>query len=472
MNNKYKTLFSNTLLIGMGTIGSKLLVFLMVRFYTGYLTPSDYSTADLISQTANLLFPIISVGITEGVFRFAMDGAENRKSVFTYGFGAITLGSLLFFAIAPILGLVGDFKGYVWLVVVYTMAASYHALCSQYIRAVGKTGLFAIQGIINTILVIALNILFLAVFNMGITGYVLSVAVADTICTGFLVVKERLWNAFTLKPKRSVLPAMLKYSIPLIPTNIFWWITSVSDRYMVNAFIGSAENGLYAISYKIPTLLSIVSGIFMKAWQFSAVTEDDGDKQKHAEFFSRVWGSFQALMFMAGSGIIVFSKVAMKLLTTQQFYDAWKYVPLLSAAMVFSSFDSFMGTVYVVNKKSANSFFTSFVGAALNIVLNFILIPSPLGVQGAAVATAASYFTVFVIRALNARKYIKFKLYGLQVGINSFIMVLQVIVMVLNIRGWIAVEVVCLVLLAIVNFNFLMTCANKILGPILRRIKR
>ena len=68
--NKYKTLLSNTLLISIGTFGSKILVFFMVRFYTGYLTPSDYGTADLITQTANLLFPIISLGITDGVFRF------------------------------------------------------------------------------------------------------------------------------------------------------------------------------------------------------------------------------------------------------------------------------------------------------------------------------------------------------------------------------------------------------------------
>lgn len=470
--NKYKTLFSNTLLIGLGTMGSKLLVFLMVRFYTGYLTPSDYSTADLITQTANLLFPLISVGITEGVFRFTLDGAENRKSVFTYGFLSITLGSLLFIVIAPLLGLVKDFNGYVWLIVVYTMASSYHALCSQYVRAVGKTGLFAIQGIINTMLVIALNILFLAVFNMGITGYVLSVVAADGLCTVFLTVKERLWGAFTRKRNPSVLKEMLKYSIPLIPTTVFWWITSVSDRYMVNAMIGSYENGLYAISYKIPTLLSLLSGIFMKAWQFSAVTEDDGDRRKHAEFFEKVWGSFQALMFVAGAFIIPFSKVAIRLLTTERYYGAWKYIPVLCAAMIFSAFDSFMSTVYVVNKKSLNSFYTSFLGAALNIILNFILIPSPLGVQGAAVATAVSYFTVFVVRAVNVKKYIPFKAYGLQVAINSVLLTLQTVIMILGFNGWIAAEILLLALSFAVNLKFIKECAYKILTPFLRRLKK
>ena len=114
---------SNTLLISMGTFGSKILVFLMVRFYTGYLTPSDYSTADLITQTANLLFPLISVGIADGVFRFVMDENSDKRSVFTLGFLCITAGAFAFFVIAPLLGLVEDFKGYVWLIVIYTLAA-------------------------------------------------------------------------------------------------------------------------------------------------------------------------------------------------------------------------------------------------------------------------------------------------------------------------------------------------------------
>ena len=62
--NKYKTLLSNTLLISLGTFGSKILVFLMVRFYTDYLTPSDYSTADLINQTKQNGGRIICVGTT------------------------------------------------------------------------------------------------------------------------------------------------------------------------------------------------------------------------------------------------------------------------------------------------------------------------------------------------------------------------------------------------------------------------
>lgn len=467
--NKYKTLLSNTLLISMGTFGSKILVFLMIRFYTGYLTTSDYSTADLITQTANLLFPIISMGIADGVFRFVLDKESDKKSVFTIGLLCIAAGSVLFAIIVPALGLVEDFKGYVWLIVVYTLASCLHSLCVYYLRAIGKTALFAVQGIINTVLVIGLNILFLAVFDMGIVGYVLSVVLADALCTVFLIFYEKLWKAVTFKPDMSLLAPMLKYSIPLIPTTVFWWMTSVSDRYMVNEMISSSANGLYAVSYKLPTLLTLVSTMFMQAWQYSAVAEDDGDKEEHAKFFSTVWGSFQSVMFLAGSGVIAFTKVAMKILTADEYYSAWKYVPILSAAMIFTAFVSFTGTVYTVNKKSVLSFLTAFVGAATNIALNFLLIPTKLGVYGAAIATVTSYLLVFIIRCVNVKKYIPFKLYSLHIIANSLIIFIQSAAIIFEVKGWMIIEAICVIAIIFVNSKFLLEFIKKILSSIFGR---
>ena len=83
--DKYRTLAANTALISIGMFASKFLLFFMVRFYTAYLSPSDYGTADLITQTANLLIPVVSFGITDGVFRFAMDSPSLRKNVFSSG---------------------------------------------------------------------------------------------------------------------------------------------------------------------------------------------------------------------------------------------------------------------------------------------------------------------------------------------------------------------------------------------------
>lgn len=461
--NKYKTLISNTMLISLGTFGSKLLVFFMVRFYTGYLTPADYGTADLITQTANLLFPLISLGITEGVFRFAVDHAKSRQHIFTVGLYTITAGAVLLAAALPLLSLVPELKHYLWLIALFTMASCYHSLCAQFIRAEGKTALFAVQGMINTVLVIGLNILFLAVLHYGVTGYVLSVALADVLCTLLLIFKEKLWRQLIARPSGAAWREMLRYSIPMIPTTIFWWITSVSDRYMVNGFIGSDANGIYAVAYKIPTILTLLSGIFMEAWQFSAVSESHGSRREHIRFYSKVWCSFQSMLFVAAAVIVAFAKPEIKLLAAPEYYSAWIYVPVLAAAMVFSSFVSYVGSVYMVEKKSVRSFTTAMIGALLNVALNLLLIPSKLGVQGAAIATFASYFVVFVIRAVDARRFIPFKLYTLGVVENAVLLTVQIVFMVLELPGWQIAQAVCIALLLFLNSKPLLASVRRVL---------
>lgn len=422
--NKYRTLLDNTFLLSLGTFGSKILTFVMVRFYTGVLTPSDYGTADLIMQTANLLLPVASLGITNGVFRFALDRKEHRKSIFSAGLYIILLGSLILLAAGPLLSRSEELHEYVELICAYTLASCLHSLCAQYIRAEGKTALFAGQGIFNTALVIWFNILFLQVFRLGVFGYVMSVVVADGICTGYLVLREKLWKLLVPKPDDSVTKAMLRYSIPLIPATIFWWITSVSDRYMVTWFLGTEANGLYAVACKIPTILSLLSTIFMEAWQFSAISEATGDREVHIRFYSQVWGFFLSAMVLVGSVMIVLCRLEIRVLAARSYYAAWQYVPVLAMAMVFSAFSSFMNSVYVVMEKSHLSLWTAVWGAGANILMNLWMIPR-IGIQGAAIATLVSYLMCFGIRAVSARRLIPFRLYPGRLTVSTGLLILQ-----------------------------------------------
>ena len=460
--NRYQTLAANTALISIGTFGSKLLVFLMVRFYTGYLTPAEYGTADLITQTANLLIPIASLDVAEGVFRFAADRREQRAEVFTIGVYTMLFAAAALLAALPLLRVLIGERQLGTLLAVFIIAACAHALCAQFIRAEGHTALFAVQGMVNTALVIGLNVLFLVGLRMGITGYVLSVALADLACTLLLFVRERLWRQLMLRPGWAAAREMLAYSIPMIPTTVFWWITSVSDRYMVTAYLGVDANGIYAVSYKMPTILSLVSSIFMEAWQFSAVSEAQGSRREHIRFFSKVWCSFQSVMFLAGACIIAFAVPEIHVLTTEQYYGAWLYVPVLGMAMVFSAFVSYLGSVYMVEKCSKRTFVTSMIGALLNIALNFLLIPSKLGVQGAAIATCASYFVVFVIRAVDARKFIPFRFYVVGVTENCILLTVQTLFIVLQLPGWKLAQGVCIALLLLLNRKPLLDGAGKI----------
>ncbi|MBO5210681.1 MAG: polysaccharide biosynthesis C-terminal domain-containing protein, partial [Clostridia bacterium] len=158
-----------------------------------------------------------------------------------------------------------------------------------------------------------------------------------------------------------------------------------------------------------------------------------------------------------------------KILTTESFYSAWKFVPMLSLAMVFSAFANFMGSVYVVEKRSKNSFLTTMVGAGVNILLNFILIPK-IGSQGAAIATFVSYLAVFIIRTFDAKKYIPFKTHFVTVSINCLIVLLQIGYMLFGLPFNYPVQAVCFIALFVINFRFFKVFFEKILSFVKRRI--
>jgi hypothetical protein len=82
---------------------------------------------------------------------------------------------------------------------------------------------------------------------------------------------------------------MLRYALPLVPASIFWWITNASDQFFVAAMLedGTSWTAVLGASYKLPTILSIVSTIFTEAWQISAFT-DGTDSQREQFFFPRV----------------------------------------------------------------------------------------------------------------------------------------------------------------------------------------
>ena len=433
--NRYRKLFSDTVILGVGTFASKLLVFLLMPLYTAYLSTAQFGTAELITSTANLLIPLACVGISNGIFRFAAEKHADQAAVFSSSLTLLGGGTAIFLLLSPILFCVPYFDGYVWLIPLYVILANLQSVLAQYVRATDRTKLFAFQGILNTVLTVGLNVLFLAAWDMGVTGYVLSVILGNLITSAFLAITARLWRVFSVsKIDRALMKELLRFSLPLIPTTVCWLITDLSDRYLVTHFCGEAVNGIYSAAYKIPTIVNLLSAIFMQAWQFSAIAQSsDGESCKH--FYSQVFGGFISLIFLGASGLILLSEVFTGLLFNVTYAGAAKFMPTLLCAAALEAVVSFLATVYMVKKRSMNSFYTAMAGTLLNVVLNLILIPK-FGALGAAIATLASYGLVFVLRLLDAPRLIRFQLYLPRLFTNVALLLLLAVVMTARPTGW------------------------------------
>ncbi len=459
--NKYKKLISNTLTFGIGTFSSKLLVFFLMPFYTRFLEPGQYSDTELITNMANLLMPIVTVGIISSVVRFGLDQAYDKQSVFTTGVLTLGGGFALYMAALPLLVNVDIIGEYTILVTLYVVMSAVKSLFSTFVRSLQYVKLFAFDGVLSTIMTILFNILFLMAFHMGVTGYVLATIAADFCSSVFLFLMASLWRYF--RPKKfnwTLTKSMLRYCVPLIPTSLFWWITNVSDKYIVTALVGSEENGLYSIAYKIPNLLVLVSNIFTEAWQMTAVTEKDSADKSH--FFTKVFSTYQSLLFIASALIICCSKIFTRLLTAPSYYESWKFIPILVIATAFSCFATFFGSVYMVEKKSLITLVTVLTGAVSNIALNFLLIPS-LKANGAALATFTSYFLVFIMRVVTSRKLIRVRINALQMGLNLLLIGAQAYILIAEIPHWAVLELGLTAAIIVLNIRPLLNGAKRLL---------
>lgn len=465
---RFGKLFSDTVILAIGTFGSKLLVFLLMPLYTALLSPSQYGTAELITGTANLIMPFACVGITNGIFRFAAEKGTDREGVFSSGMvllGAGLCGTVLLGAVALCIG--AAWRTEILLVVLYVLAADLQAVCAQYVRAVDRTRLFAVQGILNTLVTVGFNILFLMAFDLGVTGYVLSTVVGNLLTTAFLVVSARLWRVFRLSHvSRTAMRELFRFSLPMVPTTICWLITDLSDRYLVSWFCGEAVNGVYSAAYKIPTIVNLVSGIFMQAWQFSAVVQS-ADGEECSRFYSQVFRGFLSVIFIGSGGLILLSPWLCRLLLNSAYHEAWRYMPTLLYSAALESVVSFLASVYMVRKKSMHSFLTAVAGTGLNLLLNFLFIPRTGtfgGALGAAIATLIGYAAVWVLRMADVPRLLRFRLY-LPRQLCSLALLLAAAAVMTAGAGWSVYGTLGLFLvLAGINFPALAAGARALLG--------
>ncbi len=451
--NKYQKLASNTIVLAIGQFGSKLLVYVMLKFYTSWLGTDGFGDVTNIINASALLISVVTLSISEGVLRYGLDKANNGKHVFSIGINVAVIGLAIFAGFVPLIGFIEFLKGYEWLIFMYVCTGSIKGVCSIYVRARGHVKLFAIDGMLTTVMNILFNLLFLGIFDMGILGYVLSVSLADLCSIIFLCIKAKLPHKYRpLGNDKMLRTAMIRYSIPLMPTAIMWWIINVSDTFMVRAIHGSSANGVYSFAYKFPNLASIVVGIFLQAWHMSAITERNS--RTISNFYSNVFSMMQTIMFIAVAGImLILRPMIMPFFGSEGFEGAYFYVPLLLGAVLFQCSSNFMGSIYEASNKTTHSFVSSAIGAVMNIVLNLLLL-NTIGVVGAAIATLASYITVFVYRVIDTKKYLYMKINYKKSVVNILLLTaMGCCIMFMEYGLWQNV-INCIIFIVVVAINF------------------
>lgn len=472
MNNgsKYGYLAKNTVLFTISSFGSKILVFLLVPLYTSILSTSDYGIADLITTTATLLIYVFTINIADSVLRFAIDQKTEQESYLSYGLKVLFSGSLIFGIIILVMwkGQILDWKDYCYLFLfIQFFSTAVYQIASNYLRAIDDIKGVAISGIVTTAVTVLLNILFLIIWRTGVVGYLASMALGPFVATlyCFFRIGKPIFYILKKNPSKKIRKAMRGYSIPLIFNGVAWWMNNSIDKYFVTAICGAAQNGIYAVSYKIPTILTVFHSIFSQAWNLSAIKEFD--KNDKDGFFANTYTMYNAILVILCSGLVLFNIPIAKILFAKDFFVAWKYSSVLLVSIVFSALSGFLGSIFTAVKDSKIFAVSTVISAIVNCILNAILIPM-WGIQGAAIATAISFFLIWLIRLICTRKYIKWRI-NLVVDIVAYvILVIQVVLEHFENHNYVG-QIICLIILLLLYRKQFLSSMTLIINKFTKR---
>lgn len=441
-----KQLLSNMAVFAVSTFVSKAIVFLLLPIYTIYMSTSELGIAELTVNFVNLVFPLTTINILSATLRFAMDGKVDKMSVFLTTWVIIIAGLLLIGLILYGVDISHNIiyqKKYA-----FALLAAYSVgqIFSVYSKAVGSIKTFAVGNVLYAVFLLGFNLLFIMYLRRGANGYIESLVMSNTLMSLFFFIALYSKGAIgSFRGKKLLIKEMLLFSLPLVMNSISWWLSNYCDRYILNYFEGNGSVGIYAVSAKIPSLISVIASVFMQAWVLSAIKAYE---QKDAPvFFSSVAEKFSAFFLIGSSFIIFFSKPLSLLLAKNDFQSSWVYVPFLLCAAVFTNFGNFYSVIYTSAKKNFSVMISTLLGVFLNIILNLLLIPL-YSIQGAVLATMISQFFIFLYRMVDSRRFFKFEHNYKKMFIVFLIMLLQAGFIVMNFPWWLtSINCIAIILL-------------------------
>lgn len=397
------SLGKNTVLLMVGTILTKGIAFIMAPLFSRWLNMEDYGRFDLICTYVTLLIPFITLSSGDAMFRFSIDETEEQErcKYITNGFFIDTFNLIV---AAAILGIIYMSNGWNLSLPFFVLLTS--EILNKYfqgvLRAIKKLGIYSFCSVISSISILISVTFFILVLDMGLTGIIYGYALGYFIGVFIVAFKIKIHKyidarLFSFK----CIKKMIKYSLPLVPNSISWWIINVSDRQIINWALGSSANGIYAIAYKVPNLCSSLTSVFNISWQQTASEiSNENDRNK---YFNKIFNQLYIITISVCSCILSLNFIFFNWIFDAKFNDARLYTPILTLSILFSTLSLYWGGIQISMKKTKENGISTVVGALSNILFNVILIDY-IGLYAPAVSTVISTLITALIRLIRLQK--------------------------------------------------------------------
>ena len=390
-----------------GEILSKLLSYMLLPIYTSQLGSAGYGQLALVDTVLEFMSTFAICSIYSGYLRFYREyDSKDRLTLkntainfaviisFTYFIFTLTAGK---FISNIVFKFDNSYKIFI-LIAIRNILAQFILLFMCDYQLNYKAFITVTVNFCNLGLNLLLSIFFVVYKKEGIIGVYKGYILSSAAIVLYLVIVN--FKNYRFQINKSMLKNMLKYSLGLIPGNISGTILTLSDRYFLSGYRNYSETGVYSIGYKfgmlIVTLFIAPFRSIFTPYKFETWNNDDAQNK-----FKDIFNEYHFLGLFIMLGIAIYSRTAIKLISSNEFSNAYKIVPLVLFSYFIFGESCFYGIGIQFKNKTYIDGIIMICGSIINIVFNFLLIPG-LGMYGAALSTCMSYSTMNLLYILIA----------------------------------------------------------------------
>lgn len=401
--NKIKRFFETAGIYFAGNILSKLVAFFLLPLYTTRIEPAQYGNYDLVISLINLVAPIAFFQIWDAMFRFAFEVKTYKEKYKIINDATIILG----FGIIPYIIIFSgtyiyfrfEYFGYA---IVYGLLFAVQYIYTYAARLFLKNKLFVFSGMANTLLTAFSNIFLIVSLDWDVRSLYFSAVIGMILQICIIESQLHLIKNFSIKDlSLEKSKDMLKFSIPLCIATISYWLLSGFTKVMITKQLGAYENGLYAVSNRFSSMITIFVNVFQFAWNEMAylIAGEENRKEKYNLCVSLL---FKTIMFGSGIAFLV-SKILFPFLIADQYSEAIGIIPISIIGVALNSMAGFLGTLFMTEKRTSYILYSTLISATINIVLgrSFIKI---WGLYGGVGALSLSFAVLMIIRLVQLNR--------------------------------------------------------------------
>lgn len=230
--------------------------------------------------------------------------------------------------------------------------------------------------------------------------YFLWNAVLD-LCLGaaflFITYKKNFKSEIKWQFDKTIALSFFRSAFPILLMSLFTNIQAYADQLILKYMVSKSELGQYSVAMNLVGLFGFIPMAIYQSVSPSVTKAKTVGRDLYLNRLLKLYRSMFVLFILTAIPILFLGRFAILFLYGAKYEFAGVLFSVLSLRLLFTNFGTAKG-IFILNENLFGySLITSLVGAFVNILFNFILIP-PFGVWGAFYSFMISFaLSTFII---------------------------------------------------------------------------